>query len=389
MSEASICLSTYLLKKDAHSKRIGKPIINMQMPVLDENLGFCPIGIRGEIYVKGPGVSAVGYIKQDKLNHLKFVYLKFDENEFAYKKCEENEGERFYKTGDVGRYVLSDEPEEGIIIEHEGRKDNQIKLQNVAIDPDVIISVLFKAKLIKDIALVPNENHTALIAFIVPANPVQDFQIFKKQILKTLKSTFLPQIAYPYTMIEMTSLPYTTNGKVDLKHLPMPTKEAGVTSYSNQNDIQNELNKPQPVSKMQIMLQELWSEILSKPKDKIPINKPFDLLGGDSNTLALFEILLNARRPKLDLKEDAENYIGMNILSDDMTIESLELDLKPYLNVKFASSFILPFYGAFNKNDNSLALFTSPSTKRERQESPALSHPTHEQTSLRLTKNNN
>jgi hypothetical protein len=240
---------------------------------------------------------------------------------------------------------------------------------------------------------VPNEESTALIAFIVPATPDINFQELKKQIMKTLKSTLLPRIAYPHTFIEMTSLPYTQNGKVDLKQLPMPERTAPVL-LSEKKLVNDKPKEPQPTTEMQMILQEFWSQLLSKPKNKIPINKTFEKLGGNSITLALFEIKINASKEKLGLKENLDlrdekewQIRMMDILKPDMTIESLELDLIPHLNVKSPPSVFLPFDGIFSNGN--IVLFPPPPTKPQGQEVPDLSDLSPSQPSLRSTKNNN
>src|SRR5690606_5736220 len=50
---------------------IGKPFSNNQVYVLDDRGRLCPIGVPGELFISGVGVSS-GYYKQDQLTREKF-----------------------------------------------------------------------------------------------------------------------------------------------------------------------------------------------------------------------------------------------------------------------------------------------------------------------------
>lgn len=73
---------------------IGRPINNMQLYILDRELQPLPIGASGELYVGGVGVGR-GY-----LNDLQRTADAFLANPFSSEP-----GARFYKTGDLARYL--------------------------------------------------------------------------------------------------------------------------------------------------------------------------------------------------------------------------------------------------------------------------------------------
>ena len=56
-TENSVCSTFYEVKKDDVKVLIGKPINNCKCYCLDKNLKILPIGIPGDLYVSGPGVS--------------------------------------------------------------------------------------------------------------------------------------------------------------------------------------------------------------------------------------------------------------------------------------------------------------------------------------------
>lgn len=80
----------------------------------------CPNWVSGELWIGGDGV-AKGYISDDLLTEEKFVY--------------EN-GIRWYKTGDMGRFWPDG------TIEFLGRKDTQVKIRGHRIEMGEIESIL-------------------------------------------------------------------------------------------------------------------------------------------------------------------------------------------------------------------------------------------------------
>ncbi|WP_323739349.1 amino acid adenylation domain-containing protein, partial [Candidatus Trichorickettsia mobilis] len=85
---------------------IGSPIYNVKIYVLDNNLNLLPIGGVGEIYIGGVGLAR-GYVNRADLTAERFIANPF------------GNGERLYKTGDIGRYLHDGN------IEYLGRSDEQ------------------------------------------------------------------------------------------------------------------------------------------------------------------------------------------------------------------------------------------------------------------------
>src|ERR1700741_2908399 len=93
---------------------IGRPIQNTQVYVLDGNLEPAPIGVMGELYIAGAGVTA-GYLGQAEKTAERFVA-----NPFA--KDDASAGKMMYRTGDLAR------DGGGGNIEFLGRGDGQGKI---------------------------------------------------------------------------------------------------------------------------------------------------------------------------------------------------------------------------------------------------------------------
>jgi myxalamid-type nonribosomal peptide synthetase MxaA len=87
---------------------IGRAIPNMQTYILDARREPVPIGVAGELYIGGAGVTA-GYHNRPDLTEERFVPNPFGAG-------------RLYRTGDLARYLADGE------IEFLGRVDTQVKL---------------------------------------------------------------------------------------------------------------------------------------------------------------------------------------------------------------------------------------------------------------------
>src|SRR6185369_5774453 len=73
---------------------IGRPTENAQVYVLDRWMQTVPVGVQGELYIGGQGVSR-GYLRRPELTSTRFVPDPFGGAE----------GARVYRTGDLVRYL--------------------------------------------------------------------------------------------------------------------------------------------------------------------------------------------------------------------------------------------------------------------------------------------
>jgi acyl-coenzyme A synthetase/AMP-(fatty) acid ligase len=97
---------------------IGKAIANAQLYILDSARQPVPIGVVGELYVGGDGVSE-GYHHRPELTADRFLPNPFGVG-------------RLYRTGDLARYL-----DDGNI-EFLGRSDEQVKISGYRIEPGEI-----------------------------------------------------------------------------------------------------------------------------------------------------------------------------------------------------------------------------------------------------------
>ncbi len=138
---------------------IGGPIPDLQVYILDEYLHPVPIGVPGEIYVGGAGLSR-GYLNRPELTAERFI-----PNPFLAPGEGEREETRLYKSGDLGRYLPDGD------IEYLGRADHQVKIRGFRIELGEIEAVLVQHPAVQEVTALTREHPSGdeqIAAYIVP-----------------------------------------------------------------------------------------------------------------------------------------------------------------------------------------------------------------------------
>ena len=183
---------------DGRIPRLGRPISNMEIYLLDPHLQPVPTGITGEIHVGGTGLAR-GYLNQAGLTAERFVPDPFSRIP----------GGRLYKTGDLARFVGDGE------LEFIGRVDQQVKVRGFRIELGEIETVLGRHPGVRE-AVVAAPGGKRLIAYMVTRE-----QLTTSEMRDYLKRT-LPEYMVPSSFVVLDSLPLTATGKVDRNALPVP-----------------------------------------------------------------------------------------------------------------------------------------------------------------------
>jgi len=152
-TEASIWSIWYPIEEvDRAWKSIpyGKPLANQSFFVFNADLGDCPDGVPGELYIGGDGVAA-GYWRDETKTAASFVRHPVT-------------GARLYRTGDWGAYLPDGN------IEFLGRHDLQVKIGGFRIELGEIDAALAEAAGITAVLTVAYQDeggHKRLAAFYV------------------------------------------------------------------------------------------------------------------------------------------------------------------------------------------------------------------------------
>ncbi|TKI10039.1 amino acid adenylation domain-containing protein, partial [Bacillus wiedmannii] len=199
-TETTVFATSHMVPINEKQKgiHIGKPIANTQIYIMN-NEHLCGVGMVGEIYIGGEGVTR-GYLNKPQLTAEKFV-----ENPFK-------PGDTVYRTGDLGRWLESGD------IEYLGRIDDQVKVRGYRIELGEIKTKIREIEGIQNAAVVLKEldGEKYLCGYIV-ADRKMNVKKVKVQLEKKL-----PEYMIPTYIIQMESLPVTRNGKLDKNVLPNP-----------------------------------------------------------------------------------------------------------------------------------------------------------------------
>ena len=202
-TETVVGCCVYEAKAEAGGRKsvpIGKPIANVRMYILDQQLEPTPIGVKGEICISGAGLAR-GYLGKPELTAEKFI-----PNRFSAKG-----GERIYRTGDVGRHLRAGN------IEYIGRMDGQIKIRGYRVELGEIQAVLNQHPGVRQSAIITEEidgRGLRLVGYVVGESGITAAEL-KKYVRERLPGYMVP----PAIMV-LAEMPVTANGKIDRKRLP-------------------------------------------------------------------------------------------------------------------------------------------------------------------------
>lgn len=242
---------------------IGKAIPDLSLYVLEPTLELSPVGVVGELYVGGSGVSR-GYLNRPALTAERFIPDLF------------GNGTRLYRTGDLARRLPDGD------LEYLGRSDFQVKIRGFRIELGEIEAALAALPSVAEaiaIAHAVDNSDKRLVAYIVNKNVVTSEE------LRTALANRLPEHAIPAAFVFLDRFPLTPQGKVDRRALPIP-------------DWQNVAgDRPiiPPETPAQQAICTAWEQVLAL--DAVGIEDNFFALGGDS--ILAVKVVTQVRRQGL------------------------------------------------------------------------------------------
>ncbi len=234
---------------------IGRPVANTQIYLLNKNRRPVPLGAVGELYIGGAGVAR-GYLNRPELTAERFLANPFSPDPKA----------RMYKTGDLGRYR-----EDGTI-ECLGRNDFQVKVRGFRVELEEIETALVKYAGVREAVVLACDSHSGdkrLVAYITANEAAKDSSSLDIEALRSHVSSLLPGYMVPAVYVLLEKLPFTPNGKLDRKALPLPDDSAYATRAYEA-----------PVGELETAIARAWKEALKM--ERIGRHDNFFEIGGHS-----------------------------------------------------------------------------------------------------------
>ena len=261
---------------------IGRPVINTQFHVLDSRMRPLPVGVTGELYIGGEGVT-LGYLNRPELTDERFVPAPG-----------RTDGARWYRTGDLGRWRADG------VLECLGRADHQVKVRGYRIELGEIESNLARHPAVDRTHVITREDapgDVRIVAYVVPRGALPDAADLRAHL-----AAFLPEYMLPQHYVAIDALPLLPNGKIDRQALPPP-----VSATAARGDA--------PVAPRDALEQQILSameQTLSLPG--LGIHDDFFALGGHS---------LLAARLTAQLGRDLQLKLPMSTLFESPTAERI------------------------------------------------------------------
>ncbi|CAL7959838.1 hypothetical protein GAMM_120015 [Gammaproteobacteria bacterium] len=352
-AETTVQPTGFIVNKPYANIPIGKPINNAKCYVLNTNLNVLPVGVIGELLIGGETLAR-GYLNLLDLTDEKFIANPFQTIEEKL----QNRNNRLYKTGDLARML----PNENL--EYIGRNDFQIQIRGYRVELGEIENKLVNYPEIKQAVVVARTHAREASQYAsdkyLVAYYVADRKLEEEKILSYLAS-HLPAYMLPTSLVYLSNLPLTINGKLDTRALPEP-------KFRNHN------RYILPTNEQEKLVCKAFTKVLGIKK--IGINDDFFKFGGSSiqaiqlttNLQANFNVkvadIFNLRTPKKiaensritdshlvkdalkrkleQIKQLYQDRTDKNRIPDKMVQEKIDRYLKDILNYKIDCSLKKP-----------------------------------------------
>ncbi|HEY0607972.1 MAG TPA: amino acid adenylation domain-containing protein, partial [Herpetosiphonaceae bacterium] len=273
-TEATIICTSYRVpeRSSATQHLIGTPLANAQIRIYDTWGSLAPIGVAGELYIGGAGVTR-GYLHRPELTAEKFVEL---------------DGQRWYRSGDLARY----RPDGNL--EFLGRRDAQVKVRGFRVELGEVEAALGQHPAVRASVVILREDGPGgqqLVAYVVEnqeprTKNLEDGGLSPSELRSFLLSR-LPEYMVPAAFVFLEALPLTAHGKVDRKALPAPD--------TARPELAETFAAPQTAT--ETVLAQIWSQVLRR--EQVGIHDNFFALGGDS--ILSIQIIARANQAGLRL----------------------------------------------------------------------------------------
>ena len=232
---------------ERESGNIGRPLADLEVWILDAQQQPVPIGVAGEMFVGGAGVSR-GYLRRPELTASRFVDIPVL-----------GQTRHLYKTGDLARQCPDGS------LEYLGRIDQQVKIRGFRIELGEIEALLNQHEAVQMGLVQPHGtgDNTRLVAYLTLNTPLAE----PEQQLRRWLASRLPDYMLPSTFVVLERFALTVNGKIDRKALPAPDAVARTGFVA-------------PRTPAETLVAGIWQKILGV--EQIGVHDDFFAIGGNS-----------------------------------------------------------------------------------------------------------
>jgi amino acid adenylation domain-containing protein len=245
-TEVSVRSTAFQATDGSFPPPIGRPLGNVTHYVLDPAGRPVPIGVPGEIYVGGAGVTR-GYLGRPALTAERYVPDPFARHP----------GARMYRTGDKVRWRADG------MLDFVARMDGQVKVRGFRIELGEIEAVLRRHEDVSDCVVMVREDvpgDQRIVAYVVGGAGTDEL---REHVRRTL-----PEYMVPAAFVFLGAFPLSPNGKLDRKALPAPEYGAADDTYVA------------PRTPTEEVVAGIWAEVLGV--ERVGADDQFFELGGHS-----------------------------------------------------------------------------------------------------------
>ncbi|MEM7356274.1 MAG: condensation domain-containing protein, partial [Acidobacteriota bacterium] len=229
---------------------------DVQLLVVNPSGQLAGIGELGEVWVRSPHL-ALGYLRDETLSQ-----QRFQRNPWSAE-----DGDRVYRTGDLGRYLPDGQ------LAFAGRADHQVKIRGFRVELGEVEAQLARLPGVREAVVLAspigarrNPAERILVAYVVSHGAAE----LRLHEMRKLLARRLPEVMLPSAVVTLSALPLTPNGKVDRKALPEP--------QAVRPELETDFVGPRtPIERF---LAELWTETLGIAA--VGVHNDFFELGGNS-----------------------------------------------------------------------------------------------------------
>ncbi|OJJ70821.1 hypothetical protein ASPBRDRAFT_126737 [Aspergillus brasiliensis CBS 101740] len=290
----------------------GYSLPNYAAYILDEQQRPVPVGMPGELWIGGAGVS-LGY-----LNNPELTDYHFHSDPYATPAYVAQGWTRMYRTGDIAHLQA-----DGALVFHSRvAGDAQVKIRGLRIELGDIESNIVKASdgALREAAVTLREGDPPLlVAHVVfaPNHTITNTEAFLDHLLQHLP---VPQYMVPVMAIPLDRMPLSNHSKVDrkaLKALPLPRRR----TVSSEADV---------LSETMLQLRRVWEEVLHTEELGLQIvpSTSFFTIGGNSLLVVRLQSrirhLFNVTVRLVDLLEASSLSAMAKLIEESTTVDAID-----------------------------------------------------------------